>query len=889
VPNPQAQTASIRRALAESGTDPRHISYIEAHGTGTKLGDPIEIAGLTKAFGQYTKDTGFCFVGSAKSNIGHGESAAGIAGLTKVLLQMKHQKIAPSLHSAVLNPNIDFERTPFVVNQSLRDWENPVIDGQSIPRIAGISSFGAGGSNAHLILEEYLDGGRDSRETSASHGAPSVIVLSAKNERRLREMAENLQSFVAENPTLALSDVAYTLQVGREAMEERLGILVSSAEQLSEKLGAWLAGEQDLEDLWQGQAKRNDETIALFSGDADLQETIDRWIAQRKYPKLLDLWVKGLNPDWNKLYGDDRPYRISLPAYPFARDRYWTPEGNVSSSGSGQPSGHGSLLSKLQQSMTLKPSPIVEQTTVLRPDGSDDLSWDQLTYRPVWNELPASRSVRQDRTLKRILLVHGESILQLEKDILAECRRKHPDANVTQIRLGQTTRRISDTEWSCDVDDPEGFHLCLKGEPTPDCVFFVAAAPKTQPSADGNLQIQHSAVNEIQLLRLVKTLQQHNEAGTVTDCFILTLDNHQPDDTQNEPDGGGLTGLAYAIAQGDRRFLVRNADLSRSDLADDETRKAALKLMLDELPSDRGTAVKIKSGRRYQQSFLKWQWDAESKSPGLREGGVYLIAGGSGTVGQIITRHLIERYRAKVVWLGRSAESDPSLQKKLARFQELGTTPWYVQADVTQADSLRQAIDKVKQKYPVLNGAIFSSLVFHPENSISGTTEQEFADILDVKITGSRHFYAALENEPLDFLCYFSSVQSFSFLSAKDSVGYATGITFADAAARSQRHRSRFPVGIINWGYWEATVKGTPLEAPLSARFGLIQDQVGTQFFDRFVSQLQKGGASQLLCMPASQPLQEMMGLRENEVSYLSSQANPSLFARLKEEYYEQA
>src|SRR5205814_1017500 len=142
VPNPQAQASVISRALADARIEPRHISYIEAHGTGTRLGDPIEIAALSKAF--QTEETQFCPIGSAKSNIGHCESAAGIAGLTKVLLQMQHQEIVPSLHSTQLNPHIDFETTPFIVNQSLRAWEPPVIDGRTLPRIAGISSFGAG-------------------------------------------------------------------------------------------------------------------------------------------------------------------------------------------------------------------------------------------------------------------------------------------------------------------------------------------------------------------------------------------------------------------------------------------------------------------------------------------------------------------------------------------------------------------------------------------------------------------------------------------------------------------------------------------------------------------------------------------------------------------------
>jgi acyl transferase domain-containing protein len=159
VPNPNAQAKVIERALREGGIDARAVSYIEAHGTGTSLGDPIEIAGLSKAFGQWTQDRQYCAIGSAKSNIGHCESAAGIAGVTKVLLQLKHGQLAPSLHSSVLNPNIDFAQTPFVVQQELAPWKRPVLDiggvQREYPRIAGVSSFGAGGANAHVVIEEY--------------------------------------------------------------------------------------------------------------------------------------------------------------------------------------------------------------------------------------------------------------------------------------------------------------------------------------------------------------------------------------------------------------------------------------------------------------------------------------------------------------------------------------------------------------------------------------------------------------------------------------------------------------------------------------------------------------------------------------------------------------
>ena len=319
VPNPQAQSSAIHRALTESQIDARHISYIEAHGTGTRLGDPIEIAALTKAFQQYTQDTEFCLIGSVKSNIGHCESAAGIAGLTKVLLQMQHQQIVPSLHSGQLNPHIDFPQSPFLVNQVLRPWEQPERHGRKLPRIAGISSFGAGGSNAHMIVEEY-----EAMVQAPIAVTEVVILLSARTVVQLQQKTCDLLDFLRKrNASVDLIEMAYTLQVGREAMEERLGMVVSSVEQLAEKLEAYIEGSHGIEDLYEGQVKRNQEALSLFSGDVDLQQAVHKWMANRKVPKLLELWVKGLDLDWSKLYGEAKPLRISLPTYPFAKERYW--------------------------------------------------------------------------------------------------------------------------------------------------------------------------------------------------------------------------------------------------------------------------------------------------------------------------------------------------------------------------------------------------------------------------------------------------------------------------------------------------------------------------------------------------------------------------------------
>ena len=152
--------------------------------------------------------------------------------------------------------------------------------------------------------------------------------MSAKSKEQAREQAVNLLRDIEENEytDMDLENISYTLQVGREAMEERLGFIVSSTEELKRKLKEYIDGKQDIENLYEGQAKRNKEALSVFTADEELQKAVDSWIKKGKYGKLLDLWVKGLEFDWDRLYGGEKPKRVSLPTYPFARERYWIEE-----------------------------------------------------------------------------------------------------------------------------------------------------------------------------------------------------------------------------------------------------------------------------------------------------------------------------------------------------------------------------------------------------------------------------------------------------------------------------------------------------------------------------------------------------------------------------------
>lgn len=355
-PNPNAQTELLIKAYEKAQIDPTTVSYIECHGTGTSLGDPIETQALTKSFFELYKkhhkkppETPHCGLGTVKTNIGHLETAAGIASMLKVLLAIKHKQIPASLHFEELNPYINLKGSPFYIVDKTMPWEAiQGEDGSLLPRRAGVSSFGFGGANAHIVLEEYLP-----QEHQSSHHiqGPHAIVLSAKNQDRLNAYARLMLAYIKKYE-IDLADFAYTLQVGRDAMTERLGFVVTSAGQLAEELQAYVDG-KDIENAYQGRVsrKKDGSSIIGLTGDGQSQESIiEKWFAGKNLSRLLDAWVKGLDLDWSKLYGTIKPKRISLPTYPFARERYW-----INTAGSGQiakPGGAAALLHPLLHSNT---------------------------------------------------------------------------------------------------------------------------------------------------------------------------------------------------------------------------------------------------------------------------------------------------------------------------------------------------------------------------------------------------------------------------------------------------------------------------------------------------------------------------------------------------------
>ena len=282
VPNTLAQCELEKAVYREAGINPETIGYVEAHGTGTRLGDPIEVEALTKAFGEFTHRKRFCRIGSVKENIGHLAAASGVAGLIKVLLALRHKRIPPNVHAKNPNPAIDFENSPFLLDDRAQDWE--VHDG--VPRRAAVSSFGFSGTNAHMVVEEW----REAAKTPPAAKAAYLFTLSAKSERALERGRRDLAAWLAGAGRNARpEDVSYTLNAGRSHFPHRLW---------------WVAGSID-------ELARQIASSGAVSGP--LAETGARYAA-------------GAEVDWKLLHEGESRRIVALPTYPFERKRYWHKE-----------------------------------------------------------------------------------------------------------------------------------------------------------------------------------------------------------------------------------------------------------------------------------------------------------------------------------------------------------------------------------------------------------------------------------------------------------------------------------------------------------------------------------------------------------------------------------
>src|SRR5262252_2103034 len=791
-PNPKAQAEVVKAAFRRAGIGPRTVSYIEAHGTGTPLGDPIEIEGLKSAFRDLSDASraaasAYCGIGSVKTNVGHLELAAGVAGVIKVLLQLQHRTLVKSLHSEELNPYIQLEGSPFYVVQETRPWEALTDEGgRALPRRAGVSSFGFGGVNAHVVIEEYVGPARPTVTV-----APAAIVLSAKNEARLRERAEQLVAAInARLLTDAdLGDVAFTLQVGREAMEARLGLLAGSMAEVLRKLQAYLAGEEGIEDFYRGEVKRNKEALTVLAADDDMAQTIEAWVAKGKYGKLLDLWVKGLTFDWRGLYGDRLPRRISLPTYPFARERYWTPAAAAVSP----------EASKVEAMLDPADTP----SAVEEP-------YKTMLFHEVWEETPPALVADESRTVVCFVSRHDS-----QEAILAALASRPVNTRVIFVAHG--------------------------GEPETGTSYQVCREEAASyADALRRIRDEHGAVDAILYMwsfeepdslndytPIVSMIQAIASSGLSPARLILA-----------GPWDDGVSGCYVESWIGFERSLglvLPNTAISVVCRAAGGTIGSMGDCFLDlwsELGATGQRSVLYRDGKRFTLKIR--ESELEAREPVLKPCGVYLITGGMGGLGYAVAERLARKWNARLILVGRSSLNE-TMQ---ARLDALGAArALYVVADSADVAQMREVVRRAKESFDGVDGVVHAAGVETSQTLLDKTTDS-FTRVIRPKISGTLALDAALADTALDFICYFSSLSA--ILGDFGACDYAVGNRFQTAyGERRPGHLGK--VTVINWPLWKdggmrLGADAAELYLKSSGQRALERDE-GLDLFEQLISQ----------------------------------------------------
>lgn len=833
VPNPSAQSDVITRSLRVAGIAASTLSYLETHGTGTALGDPIEITSLVNSFATDGNGSGpnqyqYCPIGSVKSNIGHLESAAGIAALAKTVLQLKNRALVPSLHAERLNPNISFAQTPFYVQREFSAWPAP----KSYPRRAGLSSFGAGGANAHLVIEEYVE----RRERVITTGTKELFLLSARDLSGLQRYAANIKEFLSDRAEQALADFAYTSQVGRTPMPERLAIVADSVQGLQEKLALWLAESRPsvtrngkLEGVFFNSSvnTKHNPIDDLMDGSAGKQ-FLQTVITNGDLSKLAKLWVSGIDIDWTALRRNTRPLRVSLPTYPFAREPCWI-----------------NSFPTISTISTLSDNSVPQQVV---PENQ------MMHYRPCWQE--RALGITADK-----LAIQGPIMIMGATDqwflpLQAQLREIAPQADIYRVEFTDQYCRTNDHSYGVNPTQEVDFqHLATQLNATHRLPGLIIHCRNEMHSSAANYNRPGDVSEQLiagvySLFYLSKALLKVKSAEPLR---LISVCTHASATTV--PDHDALGAFLKTLVLEQPCYAAALVQFNGGWESNSQSVERAVRFILDEISAISSHVNEVRyqfhdSDHRYTRKLRyvvpcegSATWLAETP---LKHQGVYLITGGLGGVGYILSQFLAKEFTANLIITGRSALGAEQ-QHKILQLEKSANRVLYIQADISQWRDTQTVMVQLKEHFSTLNG-VFHCAGQTADSYLLRKTSSEFAQVLNAKVYGTVNLDQATADEDLDIFMLFSSLASIT-----GSVGqcdYAYGNRFMDAWAEYRDHlRStgkRCGQSLaINWPYWESGGMAlTQSDIALAAEQTGLQPLPSTQAL-RYLQDFLKSGLQQ--------------------------------------------
>ncbi|MEW2169842.1 SDR family NAD(P)-dependent oxidoreductase [Streptomyces sp. NPDC007027] len=704
VPSPEAQASLVSSALRGAGVAPATLGYVEAHGSGTSLGDPIEVRALTRAFGP-REQAGSCALGSVKANIGHLEPAAGIAGLTKVLLQLKHRTLPPTPHAGTPNPFVELDGGPFRLQAAAAPWE-PVgreADGGVPPLRAGVSSFGAGGVNAHLVVEAYATPHPEPEEDVVR---TELFTLSAHTDERLRESARRLADHLrGPGQHARLADVAHTLRVGREALDVRAAFTASDhadaigvLEQIAD------GGAEASSRVHSGRPARGGPLSGLFEDLAGGREFLASLAARGEWAALARLWVHGAPLDRAALLPAAR--RTPLPAYPFERVPYWLPSAALPASDTGPGAAADDTPAAPSGAPAAAWTPHWEAAPRRAPAGAGAPATVLVLDSPGAPPLPGAGEEQPWLSLRAVEYAPGEV-------------PEAPDAPVVRRGNADDLRALLER---AGADGP---------------VVLVDRRGLT----GGAERAEDAAATVAQ--RLPAELGRAASVGALPPLTHLHVTSAERED----PVEAAVAAFGRAVARETGRY--RHVRVELADGVDPS---------LAALVAEAGGAdaeIRLGSEGRGVRRFTE-TGRSGGEGPGFTQGGHYVVTGGSGAIARLVAVHLAQRYGAKVTLVSRSAPG-PRDERLCSQLRSLGGDGLYVRADVTDRAALDAALGTARSRFGPLDGVLHTAGLIE-DALLQDKTDESILRVLAPKTTGTALLDELTAQDDLGVFVLFSSV-----------------------------------------------------------------------------------------------------------------------------------
>ncbi|MDC0708551.1 SDR family NAD(P)-dependent oxidoreductase [Stigmatella sp. ncwal1] len=755
-PSPAMQAELLLEAWKDAGIEPETLSYIEAHGTGTRLGDPIEVDGLKLAFSRHTTKQRFCALGSAKAHLGHTEAAAGIAGIIKVVLSMQHGLIPTMPGFRELNPYIKLDGSPLYINEKPKAWLTAV----GLPRRSGVSSFGFGGANAHVVLEEYVR----PRESEVP-AIPQPFPFSAQDHKRLRELAEKFHSRLSSQTSLSLLETAHTLQTGRDELPARLVIIARSQTDLLDGLTAFLEARETTSPL----------LVRLQEGSPVLLRP-EEASAQGAVEKLAGRWLLGEQVIWPLLSNDSTPQRVSLPTSTFARERYWL-EGQSAAAA---------------ETVPVSPPP-------LQPPAAPELAW----FKTEWSPASLTGLADTQEPLGTVLLFipSGFDSAPLEGNL----REAKSSTGLVRVRPGAQFRCIGPHDYEIAPGKAEDYERLLtaladEGIRFGHILFNWAESPRFETPSALLASLDEALQQSVYpLVHLTQALLSRRKGERVK---LLCV--HPTGEGTVSAHHEALAGFARAVTASAPWLTFRILGIEESGTAHESLAKHALPELQAEGPS-LPVEVRYQGGQRQARQVIHVP-PAEALAitePAFRENGIYLVTGGAGVLGYEVAKHLAKRYRARLILTGRSPLDDET-RRKLSQLEEMGADAVYLRADVASRKDMDHCLAYAKARFSGLHGIIHCAGLLK-EGTLASKSLSDFEATLSAKIQGTLTLDHVTRAEPLDVFVVFSSVST--LIGTALASDYATANRFLDSFAsqraslqqRGLRHGQTLSIGYPYW------------------------------------------------------------------------------------------